>query len=259
MVSAVEPEQQDILVQIVEAQRKLPRTGRRHFMLSQTLQSSHLVHPELSLEVFKGDLDALEMAGLIYIAAYGSRHGTPNYEISPQGYDYYAELKSQRDQPLEQVEEDITRFLASDEFIRNHSTAAAKWREAAEHLWSGDPERQLTSIGHLCREALQEFADGLVARYGPPDASAEKAKDINRIAAVLNQQKQAIGEGNVNFLKAAADYLDALLEYWRKVNGITQRQEHGGQKEGRPLTWEDARRVVFQTAIVMYEVARTLR
>jgi hypothetical protein len=37
-----------------------------------------------------------------------------------------------------------------------------------------------------------------------------------------------------------------------------KRQEHGGQKEGRPLTWEDARRVVFQTLIVMYEIDRAL-
>jgi hypothetical protein len=37
-----------------------------------------------------------------------------------------------------------------------------------------------------------------------------------------------------------------------------QRQEHGAQKEGRPLVWEDGRRVVFQTAIVMFELDRAL-
>lgn len=32
----------------------------------------------------------------------------------------------------------------------------------------------------------------------------------------------------------------------------------GGQEEGEPLTWEDGRRAVFHTAIVMYEIDRTL-
>jgi len=39
---------------------------------------------------------------------------------------------------------------------------------------------------------------------------------------------------------------------------LAQRQEHGGQKEGEPLVWEDARRVVLHRAVVMIEVARTL-
>ena len=37
---------------------------------------------------------------------------------------------------------------------------------------------------------------------------------------------------------------------------LVQRQEHGGQKEGEPLGWEDGRRVVFQTANVMVELHR---
>ncbi len=36
------------------------------------------------------------------------------------------------------------------------------------------------------------------------------------------------------------------------------RQEHGAQKESETLQWEDARRVVFQTAMVMFELDRTL-
>ena len=45
-------------------------------------------------------------------------------------------------------------------------------------------------------------------------------------------------------------FLDALLTYWGTVSDLVQRQEHGAKKEGEPLMWEDARRVVFQTAIV---------
>jgi hypothetical protein len=52
--------------------------------------------------------------------------------------------------------------------------------------------------------------------------------------------------------------LKALLAYWGTVNDLVQRQEHGGQKEREPLKWEDGRRVVFQTAVVMFEIARVV-
>ena len=53
-------------------------------------------------------------------------------------------------------------------------------------------------------------------------------------------------------------FLEALLNFWRTVSELVQRQEHGGQKENEPLVWEDGRRVVFQTAMVMYEVDSSL-
>jgi hypothetical protein len=256
-MAAQEPEQEDILIQMVEAQRQLPRTARQHFLLSSTFGGSHLVHPRVNIEVFKGDLDALEMAGLIYIAAIGGR-GTPNYEIAPEGYEYYSDLKNERAEPIRQVEADVQYLLDSDGFAAKHPKAAAKWREAARKLWGPEPEQDLTNIGHLCREAIQEFADELVARFAPANVSPEKSKDINRIAAVVAQRKESLGGTTTDHLEATIAYLDALLDYWRKTSALTQRQEHGGQKEGVPVSWEDARRVVFQTANVMYEVFRAL-
>jgi hypothetical protein len=49
-----------------------------------------------------------------------------------------------------------------------------------------------------------------------------------------------------------------LLAYFGTVSDLIQRQEHGAQKEGEGLMWEDARRVVFQTALVMFELDRVL-
>jgi hypothetical protein len=53
-------------------------------------------------------------------------------------------------------------------------------------------------------------------------------------------------------------FLDALIAYWRAVSNLVQRQEHGVQKAGSQLVFEDGRRVIFQTAIVMFEVDRAL-
>ena len=75
--------------------------------------------------------------------------------------------------------------------------------------------------------------------------------DINRIKSVL------LGEAN-RLGKTEKEFLNALLEYWKTISSLVQRQEHGAEREKKDLLWEDGRRVVFQTLIVMYEVDRAL-
>jgi len=55
------------------------------------------------------------------------------------------------------------------------------------------------------------------------------------------------------------DLAEALIVYWGTVADLTQRQEHGAQRDQAPLTWEDSRRVVTQTLMVMYELDRELQ
>ena len=68
---------------------------------------------------------------------------------------------------------------------------------------------------------------------------------------MLDSRRVELGE-------AKSRFLDALFEYWRAVGDLAQRQEHAGQREGDPLVWEDGRRLVFQTALLMSEAARAL-
>ena len=44
----------------------------------------------------------------------------------------------------------------------------------------------------------------------------------------------------------------------RRISSFPSEHQHGGQKEGCPLVWEDGRRIVFQTVIVMFEIERAL-
>lgn len=179
------------------------------------------------------------------------QRGARLFDVSPRGFQVYEELRRHADTPLRQVEGDLTYYLASATFQQSYPEAYRKWAEAARKLWASDSEQQLTTIGHLCREAMQAFATALVDRYQPPGVDERKAHDISRVRAVLDQHASQIGT-------AATPFLDALLAYWKAVSGLAQRQEHGAQKEGRQLVWEDGRRVVFQTAIVMFEVDRAL-
>jgi hypothetical protein len=98
---------------------------------------------------------------------------------------------------------------------------------------------------------MQEFATALLERYGPVDADPDPAHVNRRLGAVIAQYLRQLGEARVVLLKALGDYSEATMK-------IIQRQEHGGQKEGHPLTWADGRRVVFHVAAVMYEFAATV-
>jgi hypothetical protein len=201
------------------------------------------------MRVHDGDIDILQAEGLLLVTQIGRWHRS--FVVTPQGSALYKEIQHRSGAPTQQVEETLMRYLDSDAFQRSYPEAYRKWAEAGELLWKSDSQQQLTTIGHLCREAMQEFATALVERHQPPDVDTDKAHTVARTKAILNQHASKLGT-------TAAPFFDALLGYWGTVSDLVQRQEHGAQKEGRPLVWEDGRRVVFQTAVVMFEVDRAL-
>ncbi len=248
----LEQEQEELLKALVEASRNVPRDQRDDFHLMIDGDGSSIMHPGLprrEVRVNKGDVDILQAEGLLLVTHYG-RWGF-SFVVTPQGSGFYEELQRRSGAPTQQVEEEPKRYLEADAFQRSYPEAYRKWEEAAELLWASDSQQQLTTIGHLCREAMQEFATAVVDRHKPPGVDTDKAHDVARIRAVLNQYASNLGT-------TAAPFLDALLTYWGTVSDLVQRQEHGAQKEGRELVWEDGRRVVFQTVIVMFEIDRAL-
>lgn len=104
---------------------------------------------------------------------------------------------------------------------------------------------------HKIREAMQEFATVLVEETNPPDVNENVASTVSRLRSVIETVDVASD--------AHRKVLEALLPYWGTVSDFIQRQEHGGQREGEPLTWEDARAAVFLTMNVMVEVDRFIR
>jgi hypothetical protein len=246
------PEQEDLLVTLVEAERNVPRDQREQFIYFPSMGDPSLAHPGLpgrEVSVYLGDLDVLSNAGLLNETR--TRSGTRHFDIAPAGFAMYEEIKRRSGAPLEQFEEDMTHYLEADIFQKRYPRAYRKWAEATEKLSSSDSEEQFNTVGYLCREAIQEFATALVERHKPSEVDKDKAHDINRIQAVLDKNAARLGT-------RVSDFLEALLSYWRTVSRLVQRQVHGSQKEDRPLVLEDGRRVVFQTAVVMYEVDRAL-
>jgi hypothetical protein len=245
----LEPEHEQLLITLVESSRDMPR-DQREFFFSRSFEGDEIEGGGLAspIEVSLPDLEYLAECDLLRLKMHPD--GTQaTLTVAPQGVDRYEAIHRRAATPLQQVDARIRSYLESPGFRSACPTAFQRWREAAELLWAPDSSDHLSAIGHKAREAMQEFGTALVERHHPSDANPDATKTLDRISAVLRMHKSELG-------KRRLALFDALFDYWRTTVDLVQRQEHGGQKEGEPLGWEDARRVVFQTANVMVEIHR---
>lgn len=242
----LDPEQEELLADLVESARDVPREEQEWILLS--FQGGSLVQgPSGRGNIVAADLEALAHAGAV--RARGRKGNI--YVLTPEGRAHYATMKQRQGEPMARQEDETRRLLDSEAFRSAYPDAHARWTEAEALLWSAQSEREFTTVGHKCREAMQEFATELVARYQPSEVDPDPAKVDRRLGAVIAMFLPSLGESRAALLMALGDYSEATTR-------MIQRQVHGGQKEGHALTWNDARRVVFHVASVMYELAVTL-
>jgi hypothetical protein len=250
----LEPEQLDLFSRMVEADRRIPRAERRPFFYVTIggRATEFLTHPGFegqTIHALRSDILALGEAGLVRVE-YGSGRQL-NVDIRPAGFRFHAEMMRNVADAVTQMEEAPQRHLDGEPFQRCYPDAYAKWSYARQMLYGEDSHQQLTLIGHVCTEAMQAFANALVERHRPPTADPNPGQYRQRLDAVIDLFKPKVG-------KKRAELLHAVVNYWFAASAIAERQEHGADKDGDPVTWEDARRVVFHTAIVMFEIDRTL-
>jgi len=251
----LEPEQEEVLLTLVEAARNVPKEQREPFLALHLYEGPNLTIKHKGLSdglqlVYSGDFDVLEREQFIAVTVI-SPGGAYHFDVLPRGFAYYRELKQRERETLQSVESNLRHYLDADRFSKRYPSAYQRLRDAENLLWDSDSNRQLTTIGHICREAMQEFATSLVEQHRPRDVDNDKAHTVSRVRAVINLHDKKLGE-------AVRDHVNALIVFWGTVSDLIQRQEHGGQKEGEPLIWEDGRRAVFQTAVVMYEIDSSL-
>jgi hypothetical protein len=249
----LENEQKKLLAKFVEAHLNAPPEARGVFLASESMgdPQARFLHSRVTSLGFKGslaDAEVLARAGMLQ-KSWGSR-GTPTFYVLPEGIQAYRQIKTEGSF-VQKVQEDILDFLSDASFEKKHPTAYAKWTQAARLLRSADSNDLLTTVGHLCREAQQAFAQSLAAQHRVDVSTTDSAKTVARLKAVIEARKAKLGATEDSFLSALVAYCE--------LSDLVQRQEHGAQREGLPLIWEDARRVVFQTCVVMYEVERALK
>jgi hypothetical protein len=201
----LEEEQRVLLMALVEAWRSLPREDRHNFIFIQTFGGSEIIGLDNFPNPYKGDIVALGREDLLNIS-YGSRSSL-NFDITPLGFKYYENLKRKSGEPIQEVEGRVINFLESEPFRKKHPEAYSKWAQAMELLWSSDSQRELSAIGHHCREAVQYFATSLVEQYPPDQVTSEINKPVKRVEAVLSNQGETLGRTYQDVLMALFELL----------------------------------------------------
>ena len=109
----------------------------------------------------------------------------------------------------------------------------------------------MLAAGEKAREALQEFARALAEPFQPraPDPDSTQAT-VGRLRTFIETFHSQLGD-------ARCELLLALLDHWRALTDGLEAHVHDGQMVSDPLRWEDARRVVILTALVMVEIDRS--
>ena len=245
--------QKDALVLLVEQTRRVAEGQTYEFYAHQTLGGDFMFAGSERHPACFPDLYELNRKGLISLRETGK--GAAAFVVSPEGFAFYDEIKRAEGGPIERVEAEVRHLLGTDVAVA-YPEAAERWREAEDLLWRTDAEQQLTAIGHKCREALQSFAQSLYEQHCPDSQPLPREQTLNKIRAVLQSRRSSLGQTTERFLNA---YWETVNAYWETVNDLAERAEHGSQREGRPLLWEDARRLVFQTLLVMVELAAAMR
>ena len=249
-----EEEQEQLFCTIVEAARNVPREKRQEFSIARDTEGAYLQHPGLpegEIKFYSPDLQILSGYGLISITD-SNRYGIARIDVHPRGYLYYKYLKERSGEPVEHIEEAVRRCIDSHDFQKEYPKAYEKWAEAENLLWKTDTSKQLTTIGHKCRETIQEFMDILYTQIKPPGEQIPKVSTKKRLKKIIEAKSKQLG-------KTEKKFLNLLHDYWDVVNDLVQKQEHEAQIEKVQLVWKDARRVVFQTMMLMFEVSQSLK
>ena len=157
----LEQEQEELLAIMVEASRAVPRDQRHEFIFIRHFGGSALVHQGMAAtgreqyQPHLGDLETLHERGLIRVQQTGENDYTA--DVRPEGVHYYEQMQARRGQPIMKTVTAARDYMETESFRRRHEGSVTKWQEAERLLWSADSQNAATTIGHLCREAMQLF------------------------------------------------------------------------------------------------------
>lgn len=177
--------------------------------------------------------------------------GTRVGELAPAG-DRARVENHLRVEDFDRVEDYLRAYLADERFRSAYPPAYERWSEAATMLYRADSRERILAAGRKAREAIQEFARILADSHGP-GARTPDPEEANGdpLSALIERCRPQLADSRCELLKS-------LVEYWRALEDVVHSHEHGALKAGEPLRWEDGRRIVVLTALVMVEVDRSL-
>src|SRR5262249_29206216 len=146
--------QRDLLLRLVECDRKLTPAQRAGFYYSHLMGNPTPIiefsdNHEDDMPISWGDMEVLRRAGLIITRSDNQSYGT--IHVTPAASRLYEQLKRSHAETVQSVEATIQQFLESHTFRQRFGAAYETWRRAADLLWAGESVEHLSTIGHLCR------------------------------------------------------------------------------------------------------------
>lgn len=151
----------------------------------------------------------------------------------------------------ERLEDYLRAYVGHDRFKSRYPRAHERCSDTLTMLWRADSRAKVVALADKAREAMREFACALVEWHEPYAELPDATDTLLRLSSVVEMYKPHIGEERCGLH-------EALFNYWDALCNAVQRHEDPAQRVHGRLRWEDGRRVVLLTALVMVEVDRCL-
>jgi hypothetical protein len=161
---------------------------------------------------------------------------------------------------FERVEDYLRAYLEGELFRAAHPLARGRWVVAWEMLWCADSHAKVIALGERARTAMLAFAASMVERCVPlamdanwPEVLAgatQRPEPVDGLATITEAYRRELGEERTTLLRS-------LLEDWRSLLERVERHGRASRPDGERLRWEDGRRLVLFTALVMVETDRS--
>jgi hypothetical protein len=161
---------------------------------------------------------------------------------------------------FERIEDYLRAYLESEGFRSAHPLACGRWVVAWELLWCADSRAKVMAVGQRARTAMLAFAASMLERSVPlamdanwPELLAgppQSPEPVDGLVTITEASRRELGEERYAILQS-------LLEDWRSLLERVERHGEASQAVGERLRWEDGRRLVLFTALVMVETDRS--
>jgi hypothetical protein len=165
---------------------------------------------------------------------------------------------------FERIEDYLRAYLDGERFASVHPLARGRWLIAWEMLWCADSRIKVIGLGRRAHDALGAFSESLLERCLAPAADrrpeapsgdTQPAEPLDGLATVAEAYRAQLGDDR-------CELLTGLLEHWRALAAAVTRHETAADRGsagelGQRLRWEDGRRLVLFTALVMVEIDRS--
>lgn len=118
----LEDEQKELLSNLVEAARNLPRENRQPFYIYEMHSGTDISHmglPEHEMkDIYMDDIRILANSGLILISNDGD--GLKQFSVTPLGFEYYRQIKQSVNKPIQRVESTVKNYVESSYFQQKY-------------------------------------------------------------------------------------------------------------------------------------------